>query len=83
MIKSQTTIRKNLSKCLYKSRFVYFKPYSFGYSIVEKANELSYSSMWISVLNLNFGHTIDSVIISSYGTIVENKRGKRLKGFPL
>jgi hypothetical protein len=41
------------------------------------------SSMWISALNPNFGHTIDSVIISSYGTIPDNKRGKTLKDFPL
>jgi integrase len=83
MIKSQTTIRKIFQNAFEEQGFAYFKPHSFRHSIVEKANELLNSSMWISALNPNFGHTIDSVIISSYGTIADNKRGKILKDFPL
>lgn len=83
MIKSQTTIRKIFQNAFEEQGLTYFKPHSFRHSIVEKANEMSNASMWISVLNPNFGHTIDSVIISSYGTIPENKRGKILKDFPM
>ena len=83
MIKSQTTIRKIFQNAFEETGFSYFKPHSFRHSIVEKANEMTNASMWISALNPNFGHTIDSVIISSYGTIAENKRGKILKDFPL
>ncbi len=83
MIKSQTTIRGIFKRTFENQGLPYYKPHSFRHSIVEKANEFDNASMWISALNPNFGHTIDSVIISSYGTIAENKRGKILKEFPL
>jgi hypothetical protein len=51
--------------------------------MIRKANEFENSSKWISLLSQNFGHTIDSVILSSYGTYPENKRGKILKEFPM
>jgi site-specific recombinase XerD len=83
IIKSQTTIRKIFQNAFKNNDLHYLKPHTFRHAITRKANELPNSSKWISVLNQNFGHTIDSVIISSYGTIAENKRGKILKDFPL
>jgi len=44
---------------------------------------MSNSSKWISAMNQNFGHTIDSVIISSYGTMQRKNEGWFLKEFPL
>ncbi len=83
MIKSQTTIRGIFKKAFEKQGLPYYKPHSFRHSITRKANEMPNSSMWISALNQNFGHIVDSVIISSYGTIAESKRGLILRGFPI
>lgn len=83
IIKSQTTIRKIFENAFKNNDLHYLKPHTFRHAITRKANELPNSSKWISVLNQNFGHKLDSVILSSYGTIAENKRGKILKDFPL
>lgn len=83
MIKSQTTIRKIFENAFKNNDLHYLKPHTFRHAITRKANELSNSSKWISVLNQNFGHKLDSVILSSYGTIADNKRGKILKEFEL
>lgn len=83
IIHSQTTIRNIFAKAFKDNDLPYYKPHSFRHSITRKANEMPNSSKWISALNQNFGHKIDSVIISSYGTIAEEKRGVVLKEFPL
>ena len=83
IIKSQTTIRKIFENAFKNNDLHYLKPHTFRHAITRKANELSNSSRWISALNQNFGHKLDSVILSSYGTIAENKRGMILKDFEL
>lgn len=83
IIKSQTTIRKIFENAFKNNDLHYLKPHTFRHAITRKANEFSNSSKWISTLNQNFGHKLDSVILSSYGTIADNKRGKILKEFEL
>jgi len=83
MIKSQTTIRGIFQKAFENEGLSYYKPHSFRHSITRRALELDNSPQFISALNPNFGHKTDAVIIDSYGTIAENKRGKILKEFPL
>lgn len=83
MIKSQTTIRDIFAKAFEANGLPYLKPHTFRHSITRKANELPDASKWISALSQNFGHLVDSVIISSYGTIPEAKRGVLLKSFKI
>lgn len=83
IIKSQTTVRQIFKKAFESENLPYYKPHSFRHSIVRKALDLENSPKFISVLSHNFGHKTGSVIIDSYGTIAENKRGKILKDFPL
>ena len=62
----------------------YRKPHSFRHSIVRKAQESPNSSLLISALNQNIGHTLDvGTIIASYGTRPEHERAGILKNFDL
>lgn len=83
-IQSQTTMRTIFESAFKVNGLPYFKPHSFRHSLVRAALSSNQSTLLISALSENMGHTMDvRTIIGSYGTSPAHERAKILKSFRL
>lgn len=83
IIRSAGVIHEIFHKAFKNNNLPCYKLHSFRHSITRLALESEQSPLLISALSQNMGHQVDSVLLNSYGSLPEHKRGVVLKRWKL